>query len=142
MGEILDMGSYKMYMPAGGSTIVALYADGVYDGYDISKGGVTLGYYSHHGHDVDDGTIDMATRPPDFSAEWDDDLNPRDKWHSYELTQITELRNPDEMRDSVDSMGVAVAYVTTTTHTADIVRELSQQGFTEIRGVHCRGVPS
>lgn len=140
MGSMLDMGSYKMYMPEANSNIVALYAHGQYDGFDISKGSVKLGYYSVHGYDVDDGTIDMATREPDFPADWDQNCEPRDKWHSYQLTSITELRKPDEMKDSVDSMGVAVAYVTATTHTADIVRELSDQGFTEIRGVHCRGL--
>jgi hypothetical protein len=131
------MGNYKVYVPDAGTSVVALYAHGESDHQRIAKQSVKLGYYTAHGQGLE-GTVAMAGEDPPFPADKDENLQDIDEWESYELTPVSELRDAEETLSTVDSIGVAIAYVISTTHTADIVSQLAGQGFTEIRGVHCR----
>ncbi len=136
MTEVPTEGGVRLFRPTAASTIAAIFAHGVDSGDEIDPvAGVMLGYYSTHGNALDANITWAAsapTHPPQKSAD-----DPQGKWVSYVLTSIG-VSNPEELADTANEYGMAIAYVVDATSTAPVVSDLARKGYTDIRGVHCR----
>ena len=134
MAKVEEKDGFKLIVPESGSSTAAIYSHGDGTNGRIDPvGGVDLKYCVAHGDDNDAGNIDFyanADQTPDDG---------HGKWYDYNLSAIGELLSEEAVRDLggwADENGVAVALVSTSTTTANVLNGLS--GYSTIRALNCR----
>ncbi len=135
MANVTPKNGFSLIEPASNpNSIVVIFAHGQSTGVTIDPRTVNLQYYVAHGATMEEGNIDSGLLP---ATEGPADGN--GKWYRYELTPIAEAQGDValvSLAEWADEHKIAVAVVTSTTYTGDVLNDLS--AFSEIRGMHCR----
>ena len=132
-------GHIQLIAPLTNTTTVAIFGHGKVNGTNKFPkiGGVKLGYYTKHG-DFADVVPANGLNPAPYTEEGL-------LWSDYCIWEETTMTGYDNFfEDLVENNGIAYAVAQTIsgTTTEVVVKELQSLGYTEIRGVHCREVPT